>query len=127
MKLWRSILYIGVGYGVGLVVRRWLAAEPPTTEALPPVTIEIQVVDKTAVPQTTTAVLPAPPTAVDDLTRIKGIGPTYARRLQEAGIRTFAALAQQPPATLRQISGLQPWQAADPADWIAQAAEWAAQ
>ncbi len=58
----------------------------------------------------------------DDLTRVHGIGPTYARRLREAGITTFAALAAQEPAQVRLIAKIQPWQAADPAAWIAEAA-----
>jgi hypothetical protein len=56
----------------------------------------------------------------DDLTRIKGIGPTFARRLQEAGITSFAALAALSPEEAREISGATNWQA-DPADWIAEA------
>lgn len=32
-------------------------------------------------------------TAPDDLTRIRGIGPRYARQLQELGVRTFATIA----------------------------------
>lgn len=57
----------------------------------------------------------------DDLTQISGIGPVYARRLNAAGILTFADLAGRDPADLRRIVGLQPWHAADPSDWIAQA------
>jgi large subunit ribosomal protein L21 len=59
----------------------------------------------------------APP---DDLTAIKGIGPTFARRLQEAGITSFAALAALSPEEARQFSGATNWQA-DPADWIVEA------
>ena len=36
------------------------------------------------------AVTPAPP---DDLTRIKGIGPVNARKLNEHGVATFAQIA----------------------------------
>ncbi|HFE66421.1 MAG TPA: DUF4332 domain-containing protein, partial [Chloroflexi bacterium] len=39
----------------------------------------------------------------DDLTQVKGIGPTYARRLQEAGIESFAQLTAVPPQDLAQI------------------------
>lgn len=59
-------------------------------------------------------------TAVDDLTRIKGIGPAFALRLQEAGIGTFAAVAATSPQRLREITGAAPWQA-DPQAWIMQA------
>lgn len=39
----------------------------------------------------------------DDLTRVKGIGPTYARRLHEAGIESFAQLTAVFPQDLAQI------------------------
>jgi len=57
----------------------------------------------------------------DDLTAVHGIGPVYARRLQEAGIHTFASLAAQSPERLAQIVQLKEWQAAAPEEWIAQA------
>ncbi len=42
----------------------------------------------------------APP---DDLTQVKGIGPTYARRLREAGIESLAQLTAVSPSDLAQI------------------------
>lgn len=45
---------------------------------------------------------PEPP---DDLVLISGIGPVIARKLNEAGIRTFKALACLTPDDLRQILG----------------------
>ena len=59
--------------------------------------------------------------AADDLKVINGIGPAYERRLNDAGIHTFAALAQQSPEELRSITGLKAWQAALPEKWIAEA------
>lgn len=62
-----------------------------------------------------------PKTAVkDDLTQIKGIGPTYARRLEKAGITSFATLSRTSPDRLREVAGLKEWQA-DPAEWVTQA------
>lgn len=61
--------------------------------------------------------------APDDLTAINGIGPVYAGRLQEAGIKTYAALAAQNAAYLRQVAQLKAWHAADPEEWIAAARE----
>lgn len=71
--------------------------------------------------ETAAAPAAAAPDAADDLTAIRGIGPVYARRLQEAGIRTFAALAQQRPERVAELVGRKNWQAADPAEWIAAA------
>jgi nucleotidyltransferase/DNA polymerase involved in DNA repair len=56
----------------------------------------------------------------DDLTIIKGIGPTYARRLEAAGIHTFAQLAALTPEQIREKAGLSEWQG-DPQEWLLQA------
>lgn len=56
----------------------------------------------------------------DDLTQINGIGPTFARRLQEAGINSFRKLAELTPEYLKEVTKAADWQA-DPAAWIAQA------
>ncbi|MDX1415018.1 MAG: DUF4332 domain-containing protein [Candidatus Promineifilaceae bacterium] len=56
----------------------------------------------------------------DDLTSIKGIGPTFARRLKEAGITTYEELAALSADQLREITQAADWQA-DPNEWILQA------
>ncbi|MBM3694626.1 MAG: hypothetical protein FJW79_01620 [Actinobacteria bacterium] len=61
----------------------------------------------------------APLPAAGDLAAIKGIGPVYRARLEEAGLATFAALAAAPPARVAAAAGIP---AARAADWIAQAA-----
>ena len=70
------------------------------------------------------AVVPAKAKAVqaksEDLTVINGIGPTFAKRLQAAGINTFQALASASPEHIKEVAKLADWQA-DPADWIAAA------
>ena len=60
----------------------------------------------------------APTLEPDDLTVIKGIGPVFAGRLQDAGIFTYAQLAAQDPEKLPAITEVTRW---DPADWIAEA------
>ena len=63
------------------------------------------------------------PLASEPLEEIKGIGPVFANRLNDAGIYTFAALAAASPEEIQEITGVTRW---DPADWIAEAKELAA-
>lgn len=64
----------------------------------------------------------APPEP-DDLTRIKGIGPTYAARLQAAGISTFQQLSKTSPDRLREITKIRDWQQPGVAEWLVEAGE----
>lgn len=57
----------------------------------------------------------------DHLPRVKGIGVIFAKRLNEAGIHTFAELAQQSPERIREIIQPEEWQKIDAESWIAQA------
>jgi predicted flap endonuclease-1-like 5' DNA nuclease len=59
-----------------------------------------------------------PPSDRDDLTAIKGIGPVFAKRLNKAGIFTFAQLAAQSPEKIESVTQVTRW---DPEDWIAEA------
>ena len=54
-----------------------------------------------------------------DFTQINGIGPTFASRLVEAGITSFAQLAELTPEQAREITHVTVQ--SDPADWIAEA------
>lgn len=56
----------------------------------------------------------------DDLTKINGIGPTFAKRLQEAGITTYQSLANLSEEQIKEITHAADWQA-DPNEWIAEA------
>jgi len=56
----------------------------------------------------------------DDLTQINGIGPAFARRLNDAGITSFGQLAGMSVAEVRAQAQLEEWQG-DPGDWILQA------
>lgn len=60
-----------------------------------------------------------PATGVDDLTQIKGIGPTYARRLLDAGIVTYSDIASSSEDQLRQVTKAATM--TDVNEWIAQA------
>lgn len=56
----------------------------------------------------------------DDLTALKGVGPTFARRMHEAGITTFKAVANTSPQELADIANVTETQASG---WIEQARE----
>lgn len=69
--------------------------------------------------------------AVDDLTKIEGIGPKIKGVLQDAGIKTFADLAQADGAQLRAILDAAGLRVNDPTTWpeqatLAAAGQWAA-
>jgi hypothetical protein len=58
----------------------------------------------------------------DDLTELNGVGPAYARRLNEAGITRYGQVAEMSPEQLREKMHLSEWQG-DPENWIEQAKE----
>jgi small subunit ribosomal protein S2 len=60
-------------------------------------------------------------TAADDLTRIEGIGPKVAKVLQEAGIRTFEALADADSAQIQEALNAAGLRMMKPEGWIEQA------
>ncbi len=62
----------------------------------------------------------------DRLEKIYGIGPTFARRFNNAGIKTFAELSKVPPERAKEIVKAYDWQKIDPESWITQAKKLAA-
>jgi predicted flap endonuclease-1-like 5' DNA nuclease len=58
--------------------------------------------------------------AADDLTKISGIGPAFARRLNDAGVTSYGQLAGMTAEEVRNQASLAEWQG-DPDDWIGQA------
>jgi NADH-quinone oxidoreductase subunit I len=67
---------------------------------------------------------PATPSGPDDLTRIEGIGPEIAGVLQEAGITTFAQLAEVDVEQIKQVlekADAHLLELADPSTWPRQA------
>ena len=63
----------------------------------------------------------------DDFERINGIGPVFARRLNEARIFTFEQLASLPVGKIQQLIAVEDWQNADVQGWIDEARQLAAQ
>lgn len=63
----------------------------------------------------------AEPSTGDDLTRIVGVGPSYAAQLRSAGIHTFADLAASTPDTLAALIDVPEWRRPDFQGWIDQA------
>lgn len=61
-----------------------------------------------------------PEQSEDDLTKISGIGPAFARRLHDAGVSTYAELGAMTVQEVRERTQLAEWQG-DPDDWISQA------
>ncbi len=61
------------------------------------------------------------PAAPDDLTLIEGIGPKLSAILQEAGITTFAALAECTPQHIQSLLRAAGHHLADPTSWPEQA------
>lgn len=72
-------------------------------------------------PDSPVSATPEPAPARDRLEAIKGIGPVFARRLNEAGIYTYAELAESSPDKLREIVAAKSWQAVEPEEWIKEA------
>lgn len=58
----------------------------------------------------------------DDLTRVVGIGPTYAARLQDAGIDSFDQLAATTADQLAELLAVPDWRRPDFENWREQAA-----
>lgn len=112
--------YVNITAGVVSLVFERLGAmrremQRPMIE--PVVAVETAVVEPPMlepVIEVVTAVMPPIP---DDLTKIKGIGPTFARRLQEAGLDSYAKLSAATPEQIKEAAKLAVWQG-NPAEWI---------
>ena len=76
------------------------AAGPPPSAAPPPPSPPSLPVEEPAAPPS-----PVAEAAPDDLTSIRGIGPGMRGRLNQAGIHTFAQIAQSTPEELRELLG----------------------
>ncbi len=90
-------LLVGIGAGAAAIV--WLVKD----RLLGPETAPVSVDQAPAF-----RVAPGPPTAppedADDLSAVKGIGPVYRARLEQAGITTFRGLASSSPQSVAEAA-----------------------
>lgn len=104
-----------VGIGAGVAAVAWLVKD----RLLGPETVPVTPAEAPAF-----RVAPGPPTVLatadDDLSEVKGIGPVYRARLEQAGITTFSALGSASSAEIASKAEVPDEKAAD---WIRQAAE----
>ncbi|MEM7799825.1 MAG: helix-hairpin-helix domain-containing protein [Chloroflexota bacterium] len=90
------------------------AAEPEVKESV----VEPESVESEPAPSTEFS---SSEESIDALKSINGIGPTYAKRLFEGGIRSIAAVAASTPDALATLTKVGPSRKPGPADWIAEA------
>lgn len=113
------------GFVVGWLAERFLSPlvrPPERLPQTPPAGVALRERPVPAPAQTTPPSSPAP----DVLTKIQGIGPVFAQRLNEAGVHTYADLARLTPERVREIVAAKPFQKIDPEAWIEQARQLAA-
>ena len=96
---------VGVGVTQGQVraVKEHLQEQTVQAAAYQAEAVRLQA-ELTAVAESKSVAVHEPP-AQDPLEQIRGIGPVFARRLNEVGIFTFADLATQTPEQLRTRMG----------------------
>jgi predicted flap endonuclease-1-like 5' DNA nuclease len=97
----------------------WWLCQRESNEAV--LTLKVREVTPVRVGQPSKPEVLTVPTAADDLTRIKGIGPKISGVLQGAGICTFADLAATDVSRLEQILTKADIRLADPQTWPEQA------
>lgn len=110
----RALYLAGLGllaYATVDLVRRFRRSEAKVA-TIQPSTVQVPPAPQ---PNTPSPTKQAARPAGDDLTVIKGIGPTYAKRLRDAGLMTYSDIANASPEQLRDITRAA---GADPSDWI---------
>lgn len=103
--------FIVAAAGVGWLIWLWRKQREVTPKPL-------YISGRTAAIPASADVETGSPKGPDELEAIQGIGPAYARRLNDSGITTFSQLAEANPDDLREITGVTRW---DPTEWISQA------
>lgn len=87
-----------------------ITSAPVAESASPETTSEMEVTSE-----------PTPPPELDDLKKIKGIGPKISQALKEEGIYTFEQLAEIDVEVLHNLMVERGWQMASPDTWPVQA------
>lgn len=111
-KLFKLMTLIGFGAGLAWLLRDQLVPGPTAPNPHPP--------PFRHPPEAPPAPTAPAESAADDLTKVNGIGPVYAARLDAAGITTFRDLAGADANRLAADSGLPRDRVAD---WIGKAAD----
>jgi hypothetical protein len=101
------LLYLLLGFFLLMVIVGWWVSHRNGTAV--------------EVPQETHVLHHETPSAPDDLVSLEGIGPKVARILNEAGITTFAALADAKAEDIQRILSAAGLQMMNPEGWIEQA------
>jgi large subunit ribosomal protein L17 len=116
------LLYVFLGFVVLMVVVGWLTSRRKGESTDVPHEAHVvaePVVQEVHIPHTGT--LPVEEAVMDDLVVLEGIGPKVARILNDAGITTFAALADANPADIQRTLSAAGLQMMNPEGWIEQA------
>ena len=122
-KLFTFAMLVAVAFGVSWWMREYLAPQPESPTATPPPfrpAPEPKSVPKSKPDGTETKASDGPTAKADDLTRVSGVGPTFAKRLVAADINSFSDLANADSAELAKKTGITHSRVSD---WVAQAAE----
>jgi predicted flap endonuclease-1-like 5' DNA nuclease len=115
MRRFTKIGSVLVGIGAGAAAVVWLIKDRLLGPESKPVGPEEAPAFRVA-PADTPA---APEAGSDDLSDVKGIGPVYRARLEQAGIATFAGLIEAGPDRVAEAAGVTAERAGE---WLAQAA-----
>lgn len=112
----RTLYLAGLGLAAALTVDLWRRFRRGSDDAAAAV-VDFVEIDRVPVPE---SIADLDIRVGDDLTEIKGIGPTYAGRLKQAGILTYEDVANASPAFLHEVTKATGTRAGGD-DWIKQA------